>query len=182
MRNGIKTQLLFTILIPLFFLNPIKAEGKKRRAFKRKWSLSLVNGYSFYQKKKPGIKAPTDWEGIDGQMNLFFSSLEISRNFGLYEIGAKIQNSAPTFVSPFFKWNWNRNNSRARFIPSLTLGIVPYYIMGGWLRMSLALSINRYASIAPFIGAFFWNKIKENPKYEKNNIHLNTGIRINLYY
>lgn len=178
-----KKHLLFLSLISLCFLAPIDSSArKKRRVFKRKWSLSLINGYTFYQQKKPSANDPLAWDNLEGQMHKFFSALEISRNLGRYEIGAKIQHIGPTFVSPFITWNMNKNNSRASIIPSLSFGVVPSHIMGGWLRLSLGLSLNRYVSLSPFTGVYIWHKIIKDPKYEKYSLHLNTGLKINLYY
>ena len=177
-----KKQILFLILITFCFLVPVESSAKKRRVFKRKWSISLVNGYSYYWQKKASGRKITEWGDLEGQMHPFFSALEISRNMGYYEIGAKIQHLGPTFVSPFLKWNWNKNNSRASIIPSLTVGVVPSHIMGVWLRLNLALSLNRYMSIAPFAGAYAWYKFKDDPLYEKSSLHLNAGLRINFYY
>ena len=174
----------FSFLLILFcFLLPLESSAKKRRVFKRKLSISFVSGYTFYEVKKGGVGEKGDWDFIvDGQMDEFFSALEIARNFGRYELGAKIQNLGPTFISPFLKWNLNRNDSRASIIPALTLGVVPSQVMGIWLRLSLGLSLNRYSTIEPFIGTYVWYKVKDNPKYEKYNLHLNAGLRINLYY
>ena len=177
-----KKQILFLILITFCFLIPVESSAKKRRVFKRKWSISLANGYSYYWLKKASVRKTTEWGDLEGQMHLFFSALEISRNMGYYEIGAKIQHLGPTFVSPFFKVNLNKNNSRAFIIPSLTVGVVPSHVMGVWLRLSLALSLNRYMSIAPFAGTYAWYKLKDDAEYEKFNIHLNAGLKINLYY
>ena len=175
-----KKQFLFFILVSLCFLSPVESSVKKRRVFSRKWSLSLTNGYSFRQHKKSvEILDLGDTEGI----NRFFSSLEISRNFGYYEVGARIQSSNHLpFVSPFLKWNGNKNNSRAHIVPSLTWGIVPSHLMGSWLRLGLGLSLNSYVSISPFMGVYAWYKIKDDPKYNKYNFYLNAGLRISLYY
>lgn len=177
-----KKHLLFLSLISLCFLAPVESSAKKKRVFKRKWSLSFSNGYSFYQSKKPSASAPMEWGNLDGQMHPFFSAVEISRNMGYYELGAKVQHLGPTFVSPFFKWNLNKNNSRASIIPSITLGVVPAHVMGVWLRVALGLSLNRYMSLSPFVGTYTWYKVKEDEKYEKYNLHLNAGLAINLYY
>ena len=162
-----------------------KTEAKKRKKyFSRKWSISFVNGYSFHHKEnKSNTKDPhtlTDWE--DGQTQIFFSAIELSRNFGHFEAGAKIQNTKHTFISPFIKWNLNKNSSRAKIIPSFTLGFTPSILMGSWVRASIGLSVNRSMSIEPFFGAYAWRKIKDHANYIKSNWHLNTGLRINLYY
>ena len=175
-----KKIFLFFIFVSLCFLSPVESSAKKRRVFPRKWSLSLINGYSFYE-HKTSAENPLSL-GVEG-INRFFSSLEISRNFGYYEIGARIQHSdSLPFVSPFLKWNGNKNNSKAHIVPSLTWGIVPSHLMGSWLRLGLALSLNPYVSISPFMGVYTWYKIKDDPKYNKYNFYLNAGLRINLYY
>ena len=184
-----KKYILLFISLSLCFLVPIEssARKKRRRVYKKKWSISLTNGYSFYQYEKKGdandpMSIDTNWGGQEGQMYSFFSSLDISRNFGYYEVGAKIQNLGPTFVSPFVKINLTKNNSTAKIVPSVTLGVVPSFLAGVWLRAGLGLSLNRYISFTPFVGAYAWHKLKEDPKYEKLNLHVNTGLSINLYY
>ncbi|MDE0092782.1 MAG: hypothetical protein OXN83_05820 [Oligoflexia bacterium] len=178
-----KQQLLSLSLIFLFLTSVSKAEARKKRVFPRKWALSIVNAYSFYEPKKSSIDLPGKWNDFDdGQMKSFFSALELSRNFGQFEVGAKIQNVRSAFISPFFKWNLNKNNSRASIIPAFTAGVVPSLLTGVWLRLSLGLSINRYMSLEPFIGAYAWHKLKENPEYEQYNFHFNSGLKINLYY
>ena len=176
-------QFLFLSLISLCFLAPSQSEARKRkRSFKRKWAVSLTNGFNLYRIKKGSAKSAMKWGDPEGQMHFAFSSFDISRNFGYYEIGAKIQNIGPTFVSPFIKWNLNKNSSRASIVPAISLGVVPSHILGTWLRLSLGLSINPYFSIAPFVGTYAWFKIKDDPEYEKYNLHFNAGLRISLYY
>lgn len=177
-----KKHLLFISLVSLCFLAPVESSARKKRYFKKKWSLSLTNGYTFYQVKKPSSEGPMVWGNLEGQMHKFFSALELSRNMGYYEIGVKIQNLGPTFASPFVTWNMVKNNYRASIVPALTFGIVPSHIMGGWLRLSLGLKLNRYVSLAPFVGMYAWRKIIDDPKYEKNSLHVNTGLKINMYY
>lgn len=176
-----------TLYLSLFFLllTPFsKSEArKKRKASNRKWSISTVNGYSFYQDKKSSAEKPGEWSLTgEGQMQSFFSALELSRNFGHFEMGSKIQNKGPAFISPFVKLNFNKNDQRASIIPSITFGLIPSIIFGSWLRASLGLSLNRYMSLEPFLGAYAWYKVKDNPKYEKYNWHLHIGLKINLYY
>ena len=179
-----KRQFLLFSLVFLCLTPVLEAEARKRRkVFPRKWSISLVNAYSFYEIKKSNAAEPytwTDWE--DGQTQKFFSALELSRNFGRFEVGAKIQNTKHTFVSPFFKWNLNKNYSKASIVPSFTVGFVPSILLGAWLRASLGLSINRYVSVEPFVGVYAWDKIKDDPKYENYSAHFHTGLKINLYY
>ena len=181
---NLKQLFLFISLFILFLLPFSKAEArKKRRVSPRKWSFSLVNAYSFYQAKKSGTELPGAWNHTgEGQMHSFFSALEFSRNFGYFEMGAKIQNKGQSFISPFIKGNFNKNNSRASIIPSVTFGLIPSSLFGSWLRLSLGLSLNRYMSLEPFIGAYAWLKVKDNPKYEQYNWHLHSGLKINLYY
>ncbi|MCY4321561.1 MAG: hypothetical protein OXC37_04045 [Bdellovibrionaceae bacterium] len=179
-----KLFLFFLIFVVLSPFNIAEAQTKKsRKVFLRKWSLSLVNGYSFYSLKKSNIKKPfslTDWE--DGQTQEFFSALELARNFGLFEIGAKIQNTKQTFISPFLKLNSSKNYSNKNILGSLTFGFTPSILMGAWLRASLSLSVNKYLSLEPFMSIYAWHKIKEHPEYADQNLHLNTGLKINLYY
>ena len=182
---------LFVFIALICCLAPLESSAKKRRVFKRKWSLSLTNGYSLFSlpNSKASSRFSTEEGNIEGQMNPFFSSLDISRNMGYYEIGAKIQSSGPAFVSPFFKWNLIKNNSRAGLVPSLSFGIVPAHIFGFWFRLGFALSLNRYISLTPFIGSYGFYKIKDDENavqngaiYQKYNIHFNSGLRVNLYY
>ena len=179
-------QLILFLSLFVFLMAPFsKAEARKKRKYSaRKWSVSMVNGYSFYQAKKSSADRPGEWLLTgEGQMHSFFSALELSRNFGHFEMGAKIQNKGSAFVSPFVKGNFNKNNSRASIIPSVTFGLVPSNgLFGSWLRASLGLSVNRYMSLEPFVGTYAWLKVKDNPKYEKYNWHLHTGLKINLYY
>ena len=184
-----KRQFLFLSLILLLLTPFSNSEArKKRKAYSRKWSMSIVSAYSFFELKKPSAQKPGVWDdSVDGQMQDFFSALELSRNFGYFEVGAKIQQSGPAFISPFLKWNLNKNNSRASIIPAFTMGFVPSRLMGSWLRASLGLSINRYMSLEPFVGVYAWYKIQDTgsllaAKYENYNLHFHTGLRINLYY
>ena len=184
-----KKSFLFIAFASLCLLIPVSSEAekkKRKRTFKRKWSLSVTNGYSFYRYKKGSSQASTDWGYLDGQMHLFFSSLDVSRNFGYYEVGAKIQNSGSTFISPFFTWNLNKNHSKASFVTSLTLGIVPAHLMGSWLRLNFSWYLNRYLSLSPFVGAYTWILVKNSAdnsiKYEKYNIYSHAGLSIKLYY
>ena len=182
-----KKQTLFLVLLTFCFLLPTEAFAKKRRrVFKRKLSISFVNGYTYAQSQKSNNKVVGEEWADDGQMQPFFSAVEISRNSGFYELGARIQNLGPTFVSPFFKWNIIKNNSKSSIIPSLTVGVVPSNLLGAWLRAGLDLSINRYVSIAPFLGVYGWYKVKGYdyegaPTYEKYNLHLNVGLRLSCY-
>ena len=184
-----KRQFLFLSLILLFLTPFSKSEArKKRRVNPRKWSVSIVSAYSFFELKKPSAQTPGEWDNsADGQMHDFFSALELSRNFGSFEAGARIQQSGPAFISPFLKWNLNKNHSRASIIPAFTIGVVPAFIMGSWMRASLGLSINRYMSLEPFVGVYAWYKIQATgsvsaAKYEDYNLHFHSGLKVNLYY
>ena len=180
-----KQVFLLFVLISLFY--SVESSAKKRRFFKRSLSISLVNGYTFYSSIKKndayGLNDPGRLIDGDNQMYSFFSSLELARNFGRYEIGARIQNIFIAFISPFFKFNFIKNYSKALIVPSLTIGLIPSDLMGGWLRGSLALSLGNYSSLEPFVGIYGWYKIKEDmPKYEKTNLHFHVGVRTNLYF
>ncbi len=184
-----KHQILFFLLLSLCFFIPVEADARKKRRLivSRKWSISIVNGWTFAKAPKDATKETSSTEtwdlDLDGQMLTYFSSLEISRNFGYYEIGAKIQQTGFNFVSPFFTWNIFKNNSKALFIPSLTVGITPFHVFGGWMRAGLGLSFSRYFSATPFVGFFAWRKItSEISKVNAKGRHWNTGIRISLYY
>lgn len=177
-----KKPILFLTLITFCFLAPVESLAKRKKVFKRKWAFSITNAYTFDSlKKTTSANDPFKWEDLEGQMQSFFSALEISRNMGSYEVGAKIQHKGIAFVSPFFKWNINKNNSRSSVVPAITLGVVPSHIMGGWLRLELAVSLNRYVSLAPFIGSYAWYEIKDSPQYEKYDAHFNVGLKISLY-
>ena len=177
-------QFLFVLLLSILF-TPLETEAKKkRRKFQRRWSFSIVNAYGFYNlpNKKISQRKVFDWGDVDGPMHPFFSSLEISRNLGRYEIGAKIQDSGPAFVSPFLKWNLKKNKGKTFLVPAITFGLVPSHIPGIWLRLGIGFSLNSYISFSPFLGISAYYKLKEDPKYEKYHTNLNVGLRINLYY
>ena len=183
MKKSLKKLFFYSLFaLCLCALIPVESSAKRRLYKKKKWSLSVTTGYTLYRKNKGSQRALFSWEDQEGQMHEFFSSLDIARNFGYYEIGAKIQNTGVAFVSPFFKWNVNKNTAKASIIPSVTVGIVPANTMGAWLRVNLSLALNRYVSFTPFVGAYTWYRIKNDPKYEKGNFLVNTGLSINLYY
>lgn len=165
---------------------PISALAKKKKYSKRAMSVSLVNGYTFYSSiQEVNVYDPKDARRLidgDGQMYSFFSALELARNFGRYELGARIQNISNTFVSPFVKWNLIKNYSRSPVIPSITLGAVPSELFGFWLRGSLALSMGHHSSLEPFAGFYGWLKLSDLPEYEKSGYHFHSGLRINLYF
>ena len=170
----------------LFFLLPaaltsFRASSRKNPSL---WSISVVSGYTVWPSKKSTKDSIHEWWGGDGQMSLFFSALEISRKFGRYEAGARIQNTGPTFVTPFFKWNFKkRRPHHFALIPSMSFGLVPYHIMGFWLRAEMEFSFRRELGIAPFTGLFTRFKLKDDPQYESGTfIFANTGLRLSLYY
>lgn len=170
---------LMAVLIILCLVG-FSADAKTKH---RKWNLSITNGYTFYNlKDKNSAAASTDLSGYDGQMNKFFSSLEISRNFGYYELGGKLQLFDYTFISPFLKINFRRNHWRARIIPSLTLGVVPSSLWGAYGRASLSWFANPYLSFRPFIGVYGWYRGKPHGHYIKSNIHINTGFTVTMYF
>ena len=179
-----KLKTFFFLMVCFFY--PIDSFAKKKRYSKRALSVSIVNGYSVSSSNKGNnAYSPKDAGRLidgDGQMYPFFSALELARNFGRYEIGARIQNISNTFVSPFFKLNLIKNYSKSIVIPSFTLGFVPSQLLGGWLRGSLAFYLNHHSSLEPFVGFYGWYKIKDLPDYEKSGYHFHAGLRINLYF
>jgi len=183
-----KTKILFILTLSLSYsvFYPMDSLAKKKRYSKRAFSLSLVNAYTFYSSlSSTSVYGPKDAGQLidgDGQMESVFSSLELARNFGRYELGARIQNISKTFISPFFKLNLIKNDSRYPLIPSFTLGLVPSELLGSWLRASLALKLNHHSSLEPFLGFYAWYKLTEMPEYEKSGYHFHTGLRINLYF
>ena len=173
---------LLAVLIVLYG-SGFSADARKKSKKNRTWSLSITNGYTFYNlKDKNSPAASTDLSGYDGQMNTFFSSLEISRNFGYYEVGGKLQLFDYAFVSPFFKINFRRNHRRARIIPSLTLGVVPAPLWGGYARTSLSWFFNSRFSLRPFIGVYGWYRKNPHKHYIKYNLHIHTGITTSIYF
>ena len=181
-----KLKFLFFLMISLFY--PIDSFAKKKRYSKRAFSISLINAYTFHSSNNPSsnVYGPKDAGQLiagDGQMYPVFSALELARNFGRFELGARIQNTFKTFVSPFLKWNLIKNYSRYPIIPSFTLGVVPSQLLGSWLRVSLAFKLSHHSSLEPFIGSYGWYKLSANlPEYEKSGYHFHTGLRINLYF
>ena len=172
---------LILIVLSLVFLMSFEALGAKRK--KRKWSLTISNGYTFHsmnEKSREG-ESPEHGIGTDGQMNYFFSNLELRRNFGRYEVGGKIQLFREALISPFIKINFTKNRSRTSIIPYLTLGFVPARLMGAYTRLGLDLAINRYFVLSPFVGCYAWHKIKIS-SYERKNIHFNGGLNVTLYF
>lgn len=175
------------ILVCIFFFSQFLIgagafAAQKKSRYLSKWSVALTNGYTFYENKKSGVGEAGSWGGVDGQMNLFFSSIEIARNFNNYEIGGKIQLLGPSFVSPFVKWNIIRQSKSTIFKPSIMLGVVPSELFGVYARVNFGLQWNHYITLNPFVGVYSWYKIAENPKYEKQNLHVNAGFSLNLYF
>lgn len=179
-----KLRFLFFLMISLFY--PIDSFAKKKRYSKRAFSISLVNAYTFHSSNQSSnVYGPKDAGRLidgDGQMYSVFSALELARNFGRFELGARIQNISKTFVSPFLKWNLIKNYSKSPVIPSFTLGVVPSELLGSWLRAGLAFKLSHYSSMEPFIGCYGWYKLTDLPNYEKSGYHFHTGLRINLYF
>ena len=172
---------LFTAL--LLTQGALATTERKARKDGRKWSVSFTNGRTFHNlKKKNSAAASTDISGYDGQMNPFFSSLEISRNFGYYEVGGKLQIFDYTFVSPFVKINLRKNHLRARIIPSLIFGVAPSPLWGGYARAGLSWFFNPYISFRPFFGIYSWYREKPHKHYVKFNLHLNFGLTVTLYF
>lgn len=187
-----KKKMIFLLGLA-FLLSSLPVEAKKRRKRRRKaprkWSVSVSSGYTFYQKDKKSIEITgqgnaTDSSSFDGQMSTFFSSLELARNFGYYEIGGRLQFSKETFFSPFVKWNFIKNKRRKTFIPFLILGVSPASLMGVYGRAGLNLFFNRYFAFSPFVGGFFWFKARRDLPYKakKYNFYFNGGASLNLYF
>ena len=180
-----KLGIVFFLMTGLLY--PVDSFAKKQRYSKRALSISLVNAYSFYPSNQDiSVHKPGDARQLidgDGQMQPFFSALEIARNFGRYELGARIQNVSTTFISPFIKWNLIKNYSNSYVVPSFTLGVTPSQLLGAWLRGSLAFYLSHYSSLEPFVGIYGWYKLTDIAEYEKSNfLHLHVGLRINLYF
>ena len=161
-----------------------KKKKSKKRGKKRTWSISGVSGYTFYNhyNKKGGSAEPYEWAYVDGAMHPYFSALEISRTQGWYDLGLRIQNTGALFVSPFFTWNFRKNRTPLRFLPSLTLGVVPSHILGAWVRFNLELGLSSHISLSPFISSLIWVKVGEDLDYEEEDIHAHVGLKLKLYY
>ena len=180
------------LLVFLFISVTFSAEAnqKKRKVFKRRLSISFVSAYTLHSYPKKLTPDPFQPGQIpqkpilgDSQIESVFSALEISRNFGFYEVGVRIQNTFSSFVSPFFKWNVIKNYSQSRIVPSLTVGVTPSSVlMGSWLRVGMGVSLNRYLSLEPFLGSYIYYKIAEHGLYEKWNSYFHAGLRFSLYY
>ena len=177
--------------LALFLLAPFEsAEAARKRKRKRQairtWSVSVTSGYTFAQRiagkaPRPTIAKSTDWNAVpEGQMRKFFSSLDLARSFGFYELGGKIQLTGSAFVSPYFKWNMLKNKYRAPIVPSLTFGLVPSHLPGVYLRLSLGLALSRRAMIHPFAGVYGWMKTQEAVS-EKWGFHVNTGFTMSMF-
>ena len=163
---------------------------KRRKKAIRTWSVSVTSGYTLYQRFAEKARRPTNskaagWGGLEdrpeGQMHKLFSSLDLARNFGSYELGGKVQLAGHAFVSPFFKWNMAKNRYRTAIVPSLTVGIVPSSLTGVWLRLNLGLAIGRRAMLHPFVGAYGWAKTSKEAVTEKWGVHFNTGMTMSMY-
>ena len=172
----------FIMALALVSLFAPVSEAKKKSKL-RKWSLSFVNGTTVWELRKIGATIGSDALGTDGQMNASFAYLEFARNFGYYELGGKIQVFRQTFVSPFIKLNFVKNTRKSRFIPFVSLGVVPSHLFGGYGKFGINLFVNRYVALTPFVGAFGWYKIKASAtKYEKHSVHANGGVALSLYF
>ena len=176
-----KYGIIFLVLFVFGF--GFESLGKRKKKRSPKWSVSITNGYTFYsKKKKSSINASEFWDHLDGQMNTFFSSLDVGRNFGYYEIGGRIQFIGPTFISPYLRWNMISKNKKNILKPALTLGVVPSDLVGAYAKLSLGIAVNRYLVIHPFAGFYAWYKNKDNVEYERFNHHANGGLSLNLYF
>ena len=192
----LRTLIFLCALCPLAFTS-LRAFSKDKEAG---WSFSLVSGYTVKSPRKSFslvsgyiVKSPrksvglslSDWTGGDGQMRQFFSALEIARLLGRYEVGARIQNIGPTFITPFMKVNFRKGGRSRRFAlrPSLSFGLVPFSIMGFWSRAELEIALRQELGISPFVGLYSFIKIVEDPRYEDViPLFANVGIRLSLYY
>ena len=171
------------LLALLSFSFGFESSGKKRKRKKKAaWSVSVSNGYTFYSGKKSSIKSFDFWSDLDGQMNSYFSSLKIGRNFGSYEIGGRLQFIGPSFVSPYLKWNIINKNKKTVLKPSITLGIVPSHLMGGYIRFNLGLAVNSYFVFNPFVGIYGWYRLIDSTEYEQYNYHANSGLTLSVYF
>lgn len=174
----------YFILVCFCFLISPPSEAKKRRKKVRKWNVSTSNGYTFWQYKK--ISSSTSSSGIakrfDGQMNKFFSSIEVARNFGHYEFGGRLQLDGEAFVSPFVKLNFIKNKRRNDFVPFVILGVSPSLLTGFYARAGINLFFKRYFAFSPFVGGYFWVRTGAGSKHGNYNLHANGGFSASLYF
>lgn len=187
MRDAFKSEYLILLSLAFMFMLSFEALGERKKRKYRKWSATFTNAYTFYQLKKGSTaKSYERGIGVDGQMNTFFSNLELRRNFGRYELGGKIQLFKETFVSPFLKINMAKNRRNSDVIPYLTIGVVPASLTGVYTRLGIDLMGNRYFAISPFVGAFAWYKIKDLDNdeifYQKQNVHFHGGLSTTIYF
>jgi len=169
-------------IIVIVLIGSFESLGKRKKKRSPKWSISISNGYTFYSPKKSSVEGFKFWSHLDGQMNMHFSSLELGRNFGSYELGGRLQMVGPSFVSPYFKWNIVNKNNKITFKPSLVFGLVPSHLVGGYIRFQLGWRVNSYLVLNPFVGAYAWYKLIENIEYEQFNYHINGGLSVNLFF
>ena len=155
-----------------------EARKRKRRSGLRKWSVSAVNGYTFFQTERPRSKQ----QAYDGQMKSFFSSLEVARNFGRFEAGARLQFYEEAFVSPFIKLNFIKNTKRRAFIPFMITGLSLSSLTGVYARLGLSLFFKRYFAFSPFVGTYFWYNTRGLSDYSDYNLLINGGASLSLHF
>ena len=189
---------LFFMALAAFLLAPFEsseaAKRKRRKKPIRTWSVSVSSGYNLFKRlsnkaQRPDASKSSQWISSspetnirrDGQMHKFFSSLDLARNFGHYELGAKIQFTGEAFVSPFIKWNMTKNRYKTAILPSLTFGVAPSHQFGAYLRLSLGLALNRRAMIHPFLGCYGWFKATKEVISEKWGLYANAGLSLSLF-
>ena len=175
---------LFAGLLLAASLSADARKRKKRRSGLRKWSVTAVNGYSFLQTERPreSEKPPPAY---DGQMKSYFSSLDLARNFGYFEAGARLQFYEEAFVSPFIKWNFIKNTRRRTFIPYMITGLSISSLGGVYARLGLSLFFKRYFALSPFVGTYFWYKMRGESKvlkpYSDYNWLFHGGMSLSIY-
>lgn len=175
-----KKFLCFLLIIPVLLFS-FSADAKRRKRKKlRKWSVAASNGYTFHQRSS-SMLGGKNLTAYDGQMKSYFSSLEVARNYGRYEVGSRLQFYEEAFVSPFVKLNFIKNYKRNALVPFLILGISPSSLAGAYFRLGLNLFFKRYFSLSPFLGAYFWYNVRDLDDYQKYNFHLNGGISLTVH-
>lgn len=170
----------FLLITPILLFS-FSADAKKRKRRKlRKWSVAASNGYTFHQ-RRPSMSGDEKLIAYDGQMKSYFSSLEVARNYGRYEVGSRLQFYEEAFVSPFVKLNFIKNYKRNALVPFLILGISPSSLAGAYVRLGLNMFFKRYFSLSPFLGTYFWFNARKLSDYQKHNFHLNVGISLTVH-
>ena len=156
------------------------SEAKKRRRKTKRWSVSASNGYTFYQRAK-NSESKTD--NLDGQMDPFFSYLEVARNFGHYETGLRLQLSKAAFVSPFVKVNIIKNYRKNDFVPFVVFGISPAILAGFYTKIGINLFFfRRYVSLSPFVGGYFWFRTRHASGYGKYHWYVHGGVSTAFHF